>query len=242
MGKRGDIGRGECRSHCSRRIMRCVDEFRSRHEDEDEDRSQNEGRRQCRNGPAARPCHAVENIAERDHRDDEKRNADRNEIIGGDIVAEHGQEGKAQCANQRCRQKCNKAGCHVQPAQYRGFAACKMLMVEADDRGVEAEAGEIAGQDHDHPDEGVETVFELPHQPCESDLGEKGDCCRGDADGESRQSLTLGLRRFAVVRQYDPDFCDQRYDPGAQARRKQFFRCFDNRHEGQGILVPPHKY
>ncbi len=80
------------------------------------------------------------------------------------------------------------------------IAACIILRQETDDSCREAEAGEIAEQDHQHPDENEDTIFEPAHHAGKYDLRDESESGASDADGEGdqRHALRDGLSSLPV--------------------------------------------
>ncbi len=96
-----------------------------------------------------------------------------------------------------------------------------VLRQEADDGGVEAEAGEVAGEHHEHPDEDEDAVFEFAHQAGLDDLRNEGNAGADNADGKGDRGHALGTGRLVV---------SQERTDQTRARGQPFFRCFQNSH------------
>ena len=75
-------------------------------------------------------------------------------------------------------------------AQRRQSAALAVFGDETDDRGVEAETGEIADDDHRHPDEDEDAVFERAHPARHQHLADEAAELLARVRAAQRRSLT----------------------------------------------------
>ena len=192
-----------------------------KHDGQDQGRTDDIGGAQAEQCPAIGARCAVKHVAKRDHRQGEDGEKEGDEVIVLDSVAEEMQGRDAgQCQDARARH--GKEACRGGQAADLGIGlVLVVLRQEANDGGVESEAGEIAGENDQNPDEDENAVFELAHQAGLNDLRHEGDGGTDDADGKGDRGHALGAGRIV--------FSTQRAHE-TRARGQPFFRCFQNSH------------
>ena len=143
---------------------------------------------------------ALQHVRQRDH-----RQADQAEHEGHDIVAlDHGRRAARRRAC-RWRRSSVEATQHEDAAgdenaaQFRHQVLLAEFRDEADDRGVEAEAGEVAGDHHGDPDQHEDAVFEAAHPARQQDLADEGDGRAEDADREGDERHAARLAALVAV-------------------------------------------
>ncbi len=111
-----------------------------------------------------------------------------------------------------------------------------VLRQETNDRGVKAEAGEIAEQDDQNPDKHENPVFIFAHEAREDDLGNEGEGGAHYADRKGGKCHPLCGCLVAVPGQNCGKHAQQTASRWTQARRQQSFRCFNDRHYEHATL------
>ena len=235
----GRVGGGDGGQDAGSGIGREAGPHGKRHEGQDQQRTHDVGRRQGEQRPGMGAGDALQQVRQRDHRQAQRAEQERNDIVALHPVGQEPDAERAERGDQSGYAEHEKPAGEQDAAQFRKQAAFAIFGNEADDGCVEAEAGEAADDDRRGPDQDEDAVFEGPHPARHQDLAGKGDDGADDADDEGDQRYAAGFAAFVGREQQAVDTVEQRLGTQRHALRQQPLGC-DGRGKAHAILrLPP---